>query len=76
MTNNKKQENFERLAENRVNEVVKKIRLIGNLANRRNYEFNEQHVEQIFSAVEDEIKQAKSKFRNELEGDSRNFKFK
>lgn len=35
---------FERLAVRRVTETIKKMRLIGNLANRHNYSYNEDHV--------------------------------
>jgi hypothetical protein len=57
--------NFERLAERRVNEVIKKMRLIGNLANRSNYSYTDKHAKQIIDALENEIKFLKAKFRGE-----------
>lgn len=67
--------NFERLAERRVNEVIKKIRLIGNLANRSNYDYTEKHAKQIIEALENEVKFLKAKFRGEDQS-SDNFIFR
>lgn len=55
---------FERIAQRRVTEIVTKIRLIGNLSDRRNYEYSEEHVRQIFDAVEAEIRACKAKFKS------------
>ena len=33
---------FKKLAENRVNNAIKQIRLVGNLANKSNYTYNEE----------------------------------
>ncbi|MFM9281357.1 hypothetical protein [Paenibacillus jiagnxiensis] len=68
--------NFERLAEKRVSEAIKKIRLIGNLSNRRNYDYTESHVRQIIEALETELKNMKSKFRSEEASEDVAFSFK
>lgn len=68
--------NFERLAEKRVSEAIKKIRLIGNLSNRRNYDYTETHVRQIIDALESELKNMKSKFRSEETSEDVTFSFK
>ena len=69
--------NFERLAEKRVNEAIKKIRLIGNLANKANYDYTEGHSKRILEALEAELKNVKSKFKNEkFEGEVFTFDFK
>ena len=72
----KRVEKFEELAEKRVNDVVKKLRLIGNLSNRSNYEYTEEHVKQIFNALKKELKDSESRFLSgpEITGDG--FKFK
>ena len=57
--------NFERLAEKRVNEALKKIRLIGNLSNKKNYEYTDQHAQQIIDALDAELKGLKLKFKND-----------
>jgi len=58
-------EKFERLAEKRMVDVIKKIRLIGNLSNRNNYEYTDEHIEHIISTLEREIRELKRKFMDE-----------
>lgn len=72
----KKAERFERLAERRVTEVVKKMRLVGNLANKRNYTYTEEHVRQILEALEGEMRQVKAKFRQEISTQAQTFSFR
>jgi hypothetical protein len=72
----KKADRFERLAERRVSEVVKKMRLVGNLANRRNYTYTEDHVRQILEAIDAEMRQVKAKFRQETSSQSQRFSFR
>lgn len=67
---------FERLAERRVTEVVKKMRLVGNLANKRNYMYTEEHVRQILEALEAEMRQVKAKFRQETSTQAQGFSFR
>jgi hypothetical protein len=55
---------FERIAQRRVTELVAKIRLISNLSDRRNYDFTDEHVRQIFDALDSEIRACKGKFRS------------
>lgn len=59
-----KSEKFERIAQRRVTELVAKIRLIGNLSDKRNYEYTEDHVRQIFEILETEVRSCKGKFRS------------
>lgn len=65
-----KRDRFERLAERRVTEAIKKLRLIGNLANRHNYDYTEDHVRQVLDALESEMRHLRSRFRDES-GDHR-----
>lgn len=75
-TNGEKSSRFERLAERRVSETLKKMRLIGNLANRHNYSYSEEHVKQILEALEGELRQVKARFRQETSAQSQGFSFK
>lgn len=70
-----KLEKFERLAQRRVNEAIKKLHLIGNLSNRNNYAYTDKHVKQVIDAIEDEVRQLKMKFKGEQSKDE-NFVFK
>lgn len=53
---------FEELAEKRVNRAIDSIRLIGNLSNKNNYEFEKNDILKIFSALEKELRSAKARF--------------
>lgn len=53
---------FKRIATYRTNEVLDKLRLIGNLSNKTNYEYTEDEVNKIFSAIETQLRIAKAKF--------------
>ena len=58
-----KTDSFKRVAENRTNKIIDQIRLLGNCANRSNYEYSEEDVKKIFSAIESELKETKSKYQ-------------
>ena len=50
-----KRENFVRLAEARVSRALDSIRVIGNLSNRSNYEYDDQDVKKIIKTLQDEL---------------------
>lgn len=68
------EEKFRRLAEKRVNNVIKTLRLIGNLSNRSNYVYTDADVEKIFAAINSELKACKAKF-SKKGSEGRKFKF-
>lgn len=55
-------ERFKRIAEQRTNEIIKKLSLLGNCSNKSAYEYTEQEVGKIFTAIEKELKQARARF--------------
>lgn len=57
-----KEENFRRLAENRTNKIIDMLHLLGNLSNTSNYTYTEEQVEAIFTAIEQELNEQKSRF--------------
>ncbi len=59
---NEKRERFVRIAENRTNKILEQIRLLGNCSNKHNYEYDDEDVKKIFAVIEQELKQAKSKY--------------
>ncbi len=59
-----KEARFRRLAEKRVNVILDRLRLLGQLSDRKNYEYTDEQVAKIFRAIEKEIKATKEKFRN------------
>lgn len=70
-----KNEKFMRLAESRANVLIQKLRLIGNLSNRRNYEYTKKEVDELFNAIESEVKKTKKLFELEMEKKESSFKF-
>jgi hypothetical protein len=57
-----KRAKFVELAQNRVNKAMSQIRLIGNLANRANYEFDDADAKKIIRALQMEVDALKAKF--------------
>lgn len=53
---------FVRLASARVSRALRDIQLIGNLANRSNYDYTEDDVAKIFKALSDEVAACKRRF--------------
>jgi len=66
-----KRDKFVRLAENRVNNALKQIELIGNLSNTRAYEYSREDVENIIRT----LKNAVSDLEHTFKMDSRSSKF-
>lgn len=66
---------FIRLAESRTNDILNRFRLIGNLANRSNYDYTQEEVDELFSAIELELKKTRKLFNAELHKHEASFKF-
>lgn len=58
-----KQERFKRIASRRTNEILDKIRLLGNCGNKRSYEYTDTEVNKIFSEIDKELKLARLRFQ-------------
>lgn len=65
----KKRDRFLRIAEKRTNKILKMIRLLSNCSNRAAYEYDESDVRKIFGTLEEELREAKSKFSNKSKKD-------
>ncbi len=57
-----KRERFKRLATYRTNEVLHRLKVLGNCANRSAYEYTEDEVNKIFLEIEKMVRHTKSKF--------------
>lgn len=53
---------FVQLANSRVNRALKELALIGNLANRRNYEYTDEQAKKIIKALQVGVDQLRTKF--------------
>ena len=58
-----KQSKFVQLAEQRTNTAIKSMQLIGNLSNKRNYDYSDEQAAKIIAVLEGELKELKLKFK-------------
>jgi len=57
-----KHERFKRIAAKRTNDILEKIRILGNCSNKSSYEYGEDEVNKIFSEIDKRLKLTKAKF--------------
>lgn len=69
-------ERFIALAEKRVTRTIKHMRLVGNLANRTNYVYEQQDVDQILGALNDELKLLRRRFEESVTDQDIEFKLR
>ena len=74
--NETKRERFVRIVEARTNKIINMVRLLGNCANKSIYEYDKDDVQQIFTTLEEEIKNAKAKFSQSGEQENAIFRLK
>ena len=55
MTSKQKQDNFKRISEQRVNEIIDKIKSLQNLTNSSFYAYDNKDIEKIVSAIQHEL---------------------
>ena len=61
-TQEEKRDRFKKLAVYRTNEVLKRIKVLGNCANRSAYDYTEEEIKKVFDTVEKKVREVKSKF--------------
>lgn len=71
-----KRKKFVELANNRVNRVIKSLRLIGNLSNRAAYDYTDDDVRQIVRALQQEVETVRSRFSRTGEKSGAEFQLK
>ena len=57
-----KNERFRRLAKARGDRLIREISLLGNLANRKNYEYNQEEVAILFEPIISELEEVRALF--------------
>lgn len=60
--NESRHERFKRVASKRTNDILEKIRILGNCYNKSSYEYTEEEVNKIFSELDKQLKLTKAKF--------------
>ena len=53
---------FNRLASRRTNDIIERIRILGNCSKKSPYEYTEEEISKIFRAIDRELKVSKAKF--------------
>jgi hypothetical protein len=72
----KKRERFEKVAGKRVQFILDKLELLGNCANSSNYDYSEEDVKKMFSAIRSRTRQVEALFQDELsKQDNSKFRF-
>ena len=66
-----KRDKFVRLAEKRVNSVIKELDLIGNLSNKSNYDYTKDDIDKIIKTLKKSISDLETKFTSKTKS---NFK--
>lgn len=61
-TGETKRSAFKRLASSRANKIVKNLHLLGNLSNKRNYDYTESDIKSVFGSIDDELRLARMRF--------------
>lgn len=57
-----KRERFKRLATQRTNTVLQRLKVLGNCSNRSAYDYTEEEINKIFSEIERRVREIKAKF--------------
>ena len=62
--NESKRDAFRRLAIQRTNAVLERLRILGRCANRQSYEYDNEDVNKIFRTIEAELRDTRAKFKD------------
>lgn len=66
-----KRDRFKRLSYSRGERLRREVRLIGNLANTKNYAYSKDDVNALFDPIDQAISEVKELFERNLESDDR-----
>jgi len=66
-TEETKRDRFKRVGGNRVNDLLEKIRLLGNCANTSNYSYTHDEINKIFTTIYENLQDTRKKFKVEGE---------
>jgi hypothetical protein len=62
VTTEAREERFRRLAAARTNEILRRLKILGNCANRQAYAYTEKDIEKIFTAIDKKVKEIRARF--------------
>ncbi len=58
-----KQQNFKRIAENRINKIIDLISKLHNLSNSSFYEYTDEQIDKMFDTLQKELDRQKEEFK-------------
>jgi len=70
-----KREKFKQISEKRVNFILQRLKILGNLSNKSNYYYEKEDVLKIFQAIEKATREVKERFLNTEKDSSFTFKW-
>ena len=59
-----RKERFRRVATRRTNDILNRIRVLGNCSNKSSYSYTDEDIKKIFSTIEGELRSVKTRFAN------------
>lgn len=62
---NKNRQRFLKLTNNRVNAAINQIRLVGNLSDKRYYDYSEEEAKSIINTLKKELKKTENRFSSQ-----------
>ena len=62
MKKEEKRARFKKLATQRTNTVLRRLKVLGNCANRSAYDYSQDEIKKIFSTIENKVRGTKAKF--------------
>ena len=71
--NNKKQDNFKRIATSRVNKIIELISKLKNLSNLSFYEYTDEQINELFSAIQEELDKQRKEFQKDTKKGRKRF---
>lgn len=57
-----KRERFISVAESRTNNIIEKIRVLGNCSNKNLYDYSSDEIDKIFKAIQEKLSETKARF--------------
>jgi len=73
--NEEKRDKFRQISEKRVNSILQKVKILGNLSNKSNYYYEKEDVLKIFQAIEKATREVKDRFLNKEKNNAFQFKW-
>lgn len=73
MSKNEKRARFEKVASKRVQNVLKHLERLSNCSNKNNYDYTEEDVKKMLSAIKEKVKFVEAAYTKESIKENKNF---